>query len=268
MTFKSNAVLEGIKSSIENAPAAEKQAQIKKVNAVFQFNIKSAGGDETTWVLDLKNKGSMTHGGPAAGVKPDIVINVGDDTFVDLASGKTTGQKAFMGGKIKVKGNMMLATKLDGILKTAPKPAAAPAKAASSAPAAASGSSLKIAGVASSDVFTQIHAGITSMSATERQGVVSKAKAVYQFNIKAADKIHTFTLDLKNGNGDVYQGAYKNGKPEIAITIADKDFVDLAGGKLNGQKAFMSGKLKIQGNMMLATKLDTILKSIQKKPKL
>ncbi|KAI9218035.1 SCP2 sterol-binding domain-containing protein, partial [Blastocladiella britannica] len=85
-------------------------------------------------------------------------------------------------------------------------------------------------------------------------------RAVYQFNVKGADnKIHSYTLDLKNTTGDVYQGAYKNGKPEIAITIADADFVALSAGKANGQKLFMSGKLKISGNMMLATKLGTFL---------
>jgi hypothetical protein len=30
--------------------------------------------------------------------------------------------------------------------------------------------------------------------------------------------------------------------------------------QLNGQKAFMTGKLKTKGNMMLATKLDGVLK--------
>ena len=30
--------------------------------------------------------------------------------------------------------------------------------------------------------------------------------------------------------------------------------------QLNGQKAFMSGKLKTKGNMMFATKLDGVLK--------
>jgi putative sterol carrier protein len=32
----------------------------------------------------------------------------------------------------------------------------------------------------------------------------------------------------------------------------DEDFVQLAEGKLNGQKAYMSGKLKVKGQIMLA----------------
>jgi putative sterol carrier protein len=32
----------------------------------------------------------------------------------------------------------------------------------------------------------------------------------------------------------------------------DADFVALAEGKLNGQKAYMSGKLKVKGQIMLA----------------
>ena len=41
--------------------------------------------------------------------------------------------------------------------------------------------------------------------------------------------------------------------------MTDADFVSMVNGKLNPQMAFMSGKLKIQGDMGLAMKLQQIL---------
>ena len=42
---------------------------------------------------------------------------------------------------------------------------------------------------------------------------------------------------------------------DCTITMADADLVAMAQGKLDGMQAFMGGKLKIKGNMMLAQKL-------------
>ena len=53
-------------------------------------------------------------------------------------------------------------------------------------------------------------------------------------------------------------------KADCIMMIADGDLVKLFAGKLDGQSAFMQGKLKIKGNMMLATKLSTILKPMSK----
>lgn len=79
------------------------------------MQVKNAEGKEAVWTIDLKQTGSVYKGKPKQ--KANVTIIMSDDTFQQLAEGKLDGQKAFMTGKLKTKGNMMFATKLDGILK-------------------------------------------------------------------------------------------------------------------------------------------------------
>ncbi len=83
-----------------------------------------------------------------------------------------------------------------------------------------------------------------------------------QFNISGA----TYTIDLKNGSGSLTNKAAD--KADIVITISDDDFVALANGSLNAQQAFMSGKIKVKGNMGLAMKLNTVMAAAKPKAKL
>ena len=69
----------------------------------------------------------------------------------------------------------------------------------------------------------------------------------------------------------IYNVALTDGKAAVAkgeapstnctITMAESDFLALLSGKLNGQMAFMTGKLKIAGDFGLALKLETLLKA-------
>lgn len=54
----------------------------------------------------------------------------------------------------------------------------------------------------------------------------------------------------------------------VTLSLSEADFQSLVTGKGNAQRLFMSGKLKIKGNVMKATKLDPILKQAQTKAKL
>jgi len=90
--------------------------------------------------------------------------------------------------------------------------------------------------------------------------LVKKINGVYQFNIThgPGGQSKSWVADLKSGTGKLTVG--NADKADCTITIADKDFVDLMGGKLNAQNAFVQGKLKIKGDMRLATKLEAIVK--------
>jgi multifunctional beta-oxidation protein len=96
-------------------PAAMKEDQVKKVNGIFQFEIKGPDGVKT-YFIDLKSPPGKIGTGPIN--RPDITIIVKDEDFAELAEGKISGQQAFMKGKVQVRGNMMLAMKLDRVLAT------------------------------------------------------------------------------------------------------------------------------------------------------
>jgi len=82
--------------------------------------------------------------------------------------------------------------------------------------------------------------------------LIDKVGAIYQFDVTGEDG-GTWWVDLKNAPGGVHEGAAE--KPNCTIAMAAGDFIGLMTGKLDGQQAFMQGKLKVSGDMMLATKL-------------
>ena len=81
--------------------------------------------------------------------------------------------------------------------------------------------------------------------------------ATYQFDLTGDDGGQWFAT-VADGAGKIESGTAEN--PNITITMASGDFVDMAQGKLDGTMAFMSGKLKIKGDMGLAMKLQNILR--------
>ncbi|KDQ57037.1 hypothetical protein JAAARDRAFT_281365 [Jaapia argillacea MUCL 33604] len=115
--WKSSEVLATLSQVFESFSDEEKKAQIQKTKGIFELRIKNAEGKEGVWTIDLKKTGTVYKG--EAKPKPDVALILSDETFTSLAEGKLDGQKAFMTGKLKTKGNMMMATKLDGVLKTA-----------------------------------------------------------------------------------------------------------------------------------------------------
>ena len=77
----------------------------------------------------------------------------------------------------------------------------------------------------------------------------------FQWNI-TGDEAGVWAFKITNGQGEVIPGGVE--KPDVTFTISDKDWIAITEGKLDGMNAFMTGKLKVSGDMMLAMKLQNL----------
>ncbi|HSI66428.1 MAG TPA: SCP2 sterol-binding domain-containing protein [Planococcus sp. (in: firmicutes)] len=86
---------------------------------------------------------------------------------------------------------------------------------------------------------------------------ISGMDTVYQFEIDG----EVFQLQLKEGNAKILTDAESD--PDCTLIMSYGNFNKFLAGKLNGMTAFMTGKLKIQGDMTKALKLENIVKQYQ-----
>jgi len=94
-------------------------------------------------------------------------------------------------------------------------------------------------------------------------GMVKDLNATYRFECSTKDKEgkavkYSWFIDAKNGSGDVKDNDTES-KADCTFILSDDDFINLASGKSNPQMAFMTGKMKIKGNLPKALKFDAVV---------
>lgn len=60
-------------------------------------------------------------------------------------------------------------------------------------------------------------------------------------------------LVIDDGKCSAHEGVAP--APDVALTMTDENLMAMLKGELNGISAFMSGKLKVEGDMMLAQRM-------------
>uniref|UniRef100_A0AAR2KTX2 Peroxisomal multifunctional enzyme type 2 n=1 Tax=Pygocentrus nattereri TaxID=42514 RepID=A0AAR2KTX2_PYGNA len=121
-------------------------------------------------------------------------------------------------------------------------------------------------GLQSDLVFAEIGRRIKDLGAE----LVKKVNGIFGWEITKGGKIaaqwsksNVRSASLFTGNGALHKGPY-TGKADVTFIVADEDFMEVVMGKLNPQKAFFAGKLKVRGNIMMSQKLEMILKDYAK----
>lgn len=103
--------ISSVKEVFEKMPVAFNSAAAAGLNAVFQFNLSGAEGGE--WFAEIKdNACSVGQGVHAA---PSVTLSLADVDWLAICNKQLDGMSAFMSGKLKATGNIMLAQRIPSL---------------------------------------------------------------------------------------------------------------------------------------------------------
>ena len=97
-----------------------------------------------------------------------------------------------------------------------------------------------------------------AMASRFRADKSAGVNATIQYDI-SGDQGGTWHAVIKDGACTVTPGAAAS--PNLTIAMSSQDWLDMVAGKLAGQMAFMSGKLKLKGDMGLAMRVGSLFQS-------
>lgn len=118
---------------------------------------------------------------------------------------------------------------------------------------------VRIDGFKSSDVFELMQKAL----AERGEELTKKVGGVFLFKVAGeGGAVGAWIVDAKNGAGAVKIAA-DGDKGDVTISMKDDDLTQMLAGKLAAQQAYFQGRLKVQGNMGLAMKLQELTKQAQ-----
>lgn len=92
------------------------------------------------------------------------------------------------------------------------------------------------------------------------ESLVSQVGACFQFHISSSDGQNSlYYVDLSQASGAVGRGS-PDKEPDVTLSMSDGDLLAMFEGSLRPYAAYTSGRLKVQGNLKTAMKLEELIK--------
>jgi putative sterol carrier protein len=90
-----------------------------------------------------------------------------------------------------------------------------------------------------------------AFSAAAAQGL----DAIFQLDI-TGEGGGTWNVVIKDGTCQIYEGTHES--PNVTLTMSAETWLGIVNRELNGMRAFLSGKLKASGDIMLAQRIEQL----------
>lgn len=109
-----------------------------------------------------------------------------------------------------------------------------------------------------SDTSTAVKQVFEAMPQNFNPDAAQGMDAVIQYDL-SGEGAAQYHATIKDGTCTIAEGTHDS--PTMTLKMAAPDFVDMIQGKLDGMSAFMSGKLRIEGDMGIAMKMQNLFRS-------
>lgn len=101
--------------------------------------------------------------------------------------------------------------------------------------------------------MADINAIIEGLKGKFNAGAAAGMDDVFQFSIEDGDNYYVV---IRDGQCEIAQGDHDD--PSVTLIMNKDTLKGVLTGEEDGMQAFMAGKLRAEGNMMLATKLSAL----------
>ena len=103
--------------------------------------------------------------------------------------------------------------------------------------------------------FTSVKEIFEKMPEAFNPSAAAGVDAVFQYHITGGET-GDWNVVVKDGACQISEGVHDS--PSVSLTMADADWIAMCNGELDGMSAFMSGKLKATGNIMMAQSIPNL----------
>merc|ERR1712241_1029559 len=231
----------------------------KLPGTVYAFDI--TGNESGKWYLDLKN-GAGSCGKGEAATDADCTFKMKDEHFQQMFTGKLKPASAFMTGKMKLQGDMGKAMKLEkvmGQMKSRSYHTMMPNHQRAynqlfSTHRFSNGfhTTAQVLGD-----YSSVQEVLDRISSVKSEAIVKQVGAIYLFDVKEKGK---YFIDFKNGSGAVGEGDAPT-KADVTISMNEEVFLKIFNRELAPASAFMTGKVKVSGDLAKALALEKVMKA-------